>query len=141
MAEEQVPTYFPGDVIELKIEIKHQPNFRSVVAEFVGRRISDDEQSIHVQINVGAPTVRETMPDGTKRSTLYMTRTASRNDWVPGLVYELVGLQGETVGSLPGESKKGSRVEFALSDFNRPRFRFEDEIGTDPSTVTGASLL
>ena len=37
MTERQMPTYYPGDVIELEIEIRHKVNFRNVVVTFVGR--------------------------------------------------------------------------------------------------------
>lgn len=141
MSERQMPTYYPGDVVELEIEIKHKVNFRNVVVTFVGRRDPDDQVALRAQIDAGEVVVQETWPDGTKRSTLHIMKVASRNDWAPGLVYELAEVQGQTIGPLPGESKHGSFVEFDLGGIIRPRFRFEEEAGQLHASVSSALLL
>ena len=97
--------------------------------------------ALRAQIDAGEVGVQETWPDGTKRSTLHIMKVASRNDWAPGLVYELAEVQGQTVGPLPGESKHGSFVEFDLGGIIRPRFRFEEEAGQLHASVSSALLL
>jgi hypothetical protein len=124
--KEQIPTYYPGDEIVLEVEIKHQPNFRTVRAVFLQSPERADAIPLKASMSTSNLTVKETRADGTKVSVARFEKTATREDWVAG-IYELTELLAETVGALPGESKHGRIVVFDVSDIDMPRLRFEEE--------------
>jgi hypothetical protein len=124
--KEQIPTYYPGDEIVLEVEIKHQPNFRTIRAVFLQRPEREDATPLKASMSTNNMAVKETRADGTKVSVARFEKTATREDWVPG-IYELTELLAETVGALPGESKHGRIVVFDVSDIDMPRLRFEEE--------------
>ncbi|HET7271444.1 MAG TPA: hypothetical protein VFI90_10210 [Rubrobacter sp.] len=124
MAEEQTPTYYPGD--KMVMEIEHQPNFRTIQAVFGQRPDREDVVPLKASMSTGVLLVKETGADGRKVSVARFEKSATREDWVPG-VYELTELHAETVGALPGESKHGRIIMFDVSDIDRPRLRCEEE--------------
>lgn len=139
--DQEVLTYYPGDRMVLEVEIEHKPNFRRVHALFAGRREGGEDAQAHQgSTSTNLIIVRKMKADGTKTSAVRFEETASRNHWVPGLVYELTDLRVETAGNLPGESNTGSAVAFDMSGIEVSRLRFEGEAKSRPTKLRSARL-
>jgi hypothetical protein len=140
--EREPNTYYPGDPITLALEIEHLLNFRWVQAVFRGTMVREGVRTHHEASysTKDLSQVEDIRPDGTKVTRLTIGERASRNKLIPGTVYELDALKAETVGGLPGESKSGSIIGFDLSGHEKPRFRYEDEVGAGRVVIRSVRL-
>jgi len=138
--EQEPNTYYPGDVVRLTLEIEHLPNFRRVEAVFRGRSGREDDRQPSGMFYTEYVNVHQMSRDGTKISIVRVEIVADGDKFIPGVVYELDELRGETVGELPGKSLRGSVIAFDLSGIDKPRFRFEAEAGAGSVAVRSVRL-
>lgn len=136
MADDTV-TYYPGDTVTLKIRIKHLVNFVNMEAVLRGGNPDrDDTGSLLASLSAGPPRVQDVDPDGKKSSEVVFEAEATRSKFVPGLVYDLEQINGQTV--------EGKTVVLGINDLQELneelRFRYAAEPANGTATVRDARL-
>jgi UDP-N-acetylmuramyl pentapeptide synthase len=138
----ETPTYYPGDRMELQVDIEHRVNFRQV--EVVFRAPVEESGAVTRESTIVLPSndvrVQKIRPDGTKTSVVYFEAVAKSDALLAGVEYELAELSAETVGELAGEGRRGVKVEFDVANIDKPSFRYEDESGQREVAVKRAAL-
>ena len=81
----ETPTYYPGDRMELQVDIEHRVNFRQV--EVVFRAPVEEPGAVTRESTIVLPSndvrVQKIRPDGTKTSVVYFEAVAkSEHSWL-----------------------------------------------------------
>jgi hypothetical protein len=115
-----MPTYYPGDVVRLNMEIRHRPNFREITARLaVSPEREEGAEPFHRELTAQAQTTVETATDGSKLSAVAFEFDIGDMSPEPGAVLELLEVTGET--------HSGQRVTFDLAEVQTPRLRYARE--------------
>ena len=131
MDREALPTYYPGDIVRINLEVRHRPNLENATARFVVHPEREGAVAFPREVWLSGRETLEISTDGTKLSRLVFDLDTMNSNIESGAVFELREVTAETTGR--------QSMILDLAEVQTPRFRFALEPQDSTPVVKHAS--